>query len=160
MAERTVLLLDANGAEHRVGLLDDGAVSVNGRVVPVILFQPGEYRAGGCAAWAVADGDLRWVFVAGVTYTFDVRQVGAARARARTLHADALSAPMPATVIKIAVSAGDHVRAGDVLIVLEAMKMELPVRAPANGVVQTVRCTTGELVRPGQDLIVIAAEGT
>jgi biotin carboxyl carrier protein len=44
------------------------------------------------------------------------------------------------------------VRRGDVLMVLEAMKMELPVRAPADGTVARVNCREGELVQPGEAL--------
>jgi 3-methylcrotonyl-CoA carboxylase alpha subunit len=58
----------------------------------------------------------------------------------------ALSAPMPATVLKIQVREGDPVRKGDVVILLEAMKMELPVRAPADATVAAVHCREGELV--------------
>ena len=58
-----------------------------------------------------------------------------------------LTAPMPATVLKIGVGAGDAVRKGDVIVLLEAMKMELPVRAMADGVVAAVHCREGELVQ-------------
>ncbi|MGH9411278.1 MAG: acetyl-CoA carboxylase biotin carboxyl carrier protein subunit, partial [Vicinamibacterales bacterium] len=49
--------------------------------------------------------------------------------------------------------AGDSVRAGDVLILLEAMKMELPVRAPADARVTAVHCRPGDLVQPNVGLI-------
>jgi biotin carboxyl carrier protein len=42
------------------------------------------------------------------------------------------------------------------LIVLEAMKMELPVRAPADGTIARVNCREGELVQPGQELAELA----
>jgi biotin carboxyl carrier protein len=45
------------------------------------------------------------------------------------------------------------VKAGDVLIVLEAMKMELPLRSPRDGVIKSVRCKKGELVQPGVALL-------
>ena len=61
--------------------------------------------------------------------------------------------PMPATVVAIHVTPGQVVAEGDTLIVLEAMKMELPIRAPRNGVVKTVACATGELVQPGVNLL-------
>ncbi len=64
-----------------------------------------------------------------------------------------LTAPMPATVISIPVKAGDAVRKGDVVVVLEAMKMELPIRAMADGVVATVRCREGELVQADAALV-------
>jgi acetyl/propionyl-CoA carboxylase alpha subunit len=64
-----------------------------------------------------------------------------------------LTAPMPATVLKIGVGAGDTVRKGDVIVLLEAMKMELPVRAIADGVVAAVRCREGELVQADAPLV-------
>ena len=48
---------------------------------------------------------------------------------------------------------GTRVQHGDVLLVLEAMKMELPVRAPGDGTVAAVKCRPGELVQAGQELI-------
>jgi biotin carboxyl carrier protein len=60
---------------------------------------------------------------------------------------------MPATVRRLAVKPGDRVNAGDVLIVLEAMKMELPVRAAHAGTVHAIACREGELVQPGVPLI-------
>jgi 3-methylcrotonyl-CoA carboxylase alpha subunit len=60
---------------------------------------------------------------------------------------------MAATVVRIAVTPGDRVEDGDVLIALEAMKMELPIRAPRAGIVRAVHCREGELVQPGQVLI-------
>ena len=64
-----------------------------------------------------------------------------------------LTAPMPATVVKVLVTPGQAVRQGESLVVLEAMKMELPLRAPANAVVQRVNCHEGELVQPDRTLV-------
>jgi 3-methylcrotonyl-CoA carboxylase alpha subunit len=50
---------------------------------------------------------------------------------------------------------GDAVRQADVLVVLEAMKMELPIRATASGIVTAINCREGELVQPGQPLVEI-----
>ena len=73
--------------------------------------------------------------------------------RAATSAARALTAPMPATVIAVQVKAGDSVKKGDVVVVLEAMKMELPIRALGNGVVSAVRCREGELVQADATLV-------
>jgi biotin carboxyl carrier protein len=62
---------------------------------------------------------------------------------------------MPATVVRVQATAGDRVSRGDVLIVLEAMKMELPIKAPFEGVISAVNCRAGELVQPGVGLIEI-----
>jgi biotin carboxyl carrier protein len=59
-------------------------------------------------------------------------------------------------VIAIEVAMGQPVRAGDVLLTLEAMKMELPIRSPRDGVVAAIRCAPGELVQPGLPLVELA----
>lgn len=102
--------------------------------------------------WAAADRDTRWVFRDGVTYELTVEAEDASRAAARRPHGGP-TAPMPATVIAVNVKPGDTVEAGDILLVLEAMKMELPVRAPAGGTVTAVHCSAGELVQPGVSLV-------
>jgi len=65
----------------------------------------------------------------------------------------ALSAPMPASVLKVQVREGDAVRKGDLVVLLEAMKMELPVRAPADATVAAVHCREGELVEADAVLV-------
>jgi biotin carboxyl carrier protein len=60
---------------------------------------------------------------------------------------------MPGTVIDIEVVIGQRVRAGDILLTLEAMKMELPIRATREGIVSAIRCARGDLVQPGPPLV-------
>jgi 3-methylcrotonyl-CoA carboxylase alpha subunit len=60
---------------------------------------------------------------------------------------------MPATVVTLHAVPGQRVAQGDVVIVLEAMKMELPVHAPRAGIVAAVHCTPGDLVQPGVALL-------
>ena len=103
-------------------------------------------------AWSVSDGDVRWVFLHGDVYEFEVQRAG--RRRSAAQHGS-LTSPMPATVRKVAVEPGSVVKKGDTLLVLEAMKMELPVRAPADGVVKKVSCREGDLVQPGVPLVEI-----
>jgi 3-methylcrotonyl-CoA carboxylase alpha subunit len=76
--------------------------------------------------------------------------------RKTTSAAAALTAPMPATVIKVQARAGDAVKKGDVMVVLEAMKMELPLRALGDGIVSAVRCREGELVQADATLVEFA----
>ena len=61
-------------------------------------------------------------------------------------------APMPGTVIKILKNEGDAVKAGDVVLILEAMKMENEISAPANGTLASVNCTEGGTVAGGDIL--------
>jgi 3-methylcrotonyl-CoA carboxylase alpha subunit len=64
-----------------------------------------------------------------------------------------LQAPMPGTVLRVDVAPGDDVTAGQTLLLLEAMKMELAVSAPRDGTVAAVLAQPGELVRAGQALV-------
>jgi acetyl-CoA carboxylase biotin carboxyl carrier protein len=59
------------------------------------------------------------------------------------------------TVWKIEVKVGDKVREGDTVVILESMKMEMPVEAPAEGTVREIRCKEGEAVDEGKVLAVL-----
>jgi acetyl/propionyl-CoA carboxylase alpha subunit len=61
--------------------------------------------------------------------------------------------PMPATVVAINTAVGQPVSEGQTVIVLEAMKMELPIKAPRSGVVKAIHCAKGDLVQPGVNLL-------
>jgi propionyl-CoA carboxylase alpha chain len=71
-----------------------------------------------------------------------------------------LRAPMPGTVIRIAVAQGDPVAPGQPLLWIEAMKMEHPVSAPADGQIAELRVQVGQQVQVGTVLAVIEPEGT
>ncbi|QGM97842.1 biotin carboxylase N-terminal domain-containing protein [Methylocystis parvus] len=65
----------------------------------------------------------------------------------------AFLAPVPARVIRVLVKRGDHTGKGAPLILLEAMKMEIPIKAPGDGVVENVYCGEGQSVREGEELL-------
>jgi biotin carboxyl carrier protein len=67
-----------------------------------------------------------------------------------------LIAPMPGLIVRVNVAPGDSVRAGQGLIVMEAMKMENELRATAAGVVKSVRATPGTAVERGAVLVELA----
>ena len=67
--------------------------------------------------------------------------------------AGSLTTPLPGVVIRVDVKVGDRVRAGDTLVVVEAMKMEHAIRAPHDGVVRAVKYQAGERVPEGAALI-------
>ena len=69
--------------------------------------------------------------------------------------ATAVKAPMPGTLIKVNVKVGDSVKKGDVLCVLEAMKMENDIMAPADGVVASVEASKGASVATDAVLITL-----
>ncbi|HEV7703768.1 MAG TPA: biotin/lipoyl-containing protein [Gemmatimonadaceae bacterium] len=64
-----------------------------------------------------------------------------------------LRAPMPGLIVQLRVKPGDHVAAGDGLVVMEAMKMENELRAPAAGTVRAVHVTVGAAVEKGALLV-------
>ena len=79
-----------------------------------------------------------------------------AAAPAVTGAGEVVSAPMPGTILKVTVTAGQAVKAGDVLCVLEAMKMENDITAPKDGTVSQVVTSKGASVSTGDALVVIA----
>lgn len=145
-----------------VEILEDGAVRLHAGAAVDAVVTPLDGAAG---AYRVTTGDRaatvyvagpphrRWVFCEGRTEIVEVEAEDRVRARRAPGHGDALSAPMPATVGRIAVRPGDRVARGDTLLVLEAMKMELPIRAPHDGVIARVHCQEGDLVQPGATLL-------
>lgn len=69
---------------------------------------------------------------------------------------EAVNAPMPGNILRIDVAKGDTVKAGQVLVILEAMKMENEIVAPKDGTVAQVVTSKGAVVDTGSPLIVIA----
>jgi len=103
-------------------------------------------------AYAVRRRDETWVFIDGHVYVIEANERTAAH-RGRHHDEAALSAPMPSSVLSIHVTPGQTVKAGDVLVTLEAMKMELAVTAPHDARVRAIVCRVGELVQPGVPLV-------
>jgi 3-methylcrotonyl-CoA carboxylase alpha subunit len=168
MASRTVTLNQADDDRtHSVEVVDAGGggradaaltVRVEQRAYSVARDREGSLRITSeetnrtTTAWSVAVGDVRWVFIDGRVFELaEMRPL----TRPRSRHHGPLVAPMPATVRRVLVRAGDTVKHGDALVILEAMKMELPVRADTPGLVRAVLCREGELVQPGVALIEI-----
>ena len=148
---RVLILRDARG-EYRATIGEDGRVSIDGVTIAATVSAIGEVRVGETGrAWVASSGEVRWVFLDGEVFEIEVQPEGRRR-RAASVHGS-LSAPMPATVVRVEVSPGTAVRHGDTLVILEAMKMELPIRASSDGIIKAVHCKPGDLVQPGVALI-------
>ena len=98
------------------------------------------------------DGALTWVSSRGRTL-----RVADARAASRKKDdgGGSLEAPMPGKVVKVLVEVGDVVVKGQVLLAVEAMKMEHALKAPRAGRVRELRAAAGDQVVPGAPLIVL-----
>jgi acetyl/propionyl-CoA carboxylase alpha subunit len=101
-----------------------------------------------------SQGDERWVAVAG-----EVHHGTRVRHRRRQ-HAvgegqDTLTATMPGQIVAVLVAPGDEVTRGQTLVLMEAMKMELRVAAPHDGVVASLFVAEGEAVERGQTLVAL-----
>jgi 3-methylcrotonyl-CoA carboxylase alpha subunit len=141
-------------------LLGAGSATVDGRSVP---FQE---RA--------RDGEIVGIEIAGETFavrvlrqgdrvslwcagrTFEIERSGERRPRGAD-QAGGLLAPMPGRVRKVMVAVGDAVTRGQILLVLEAMKMEHAIRSPQDGTVVRLGFAEGDLVEAGAPLVEIAA---
>ena len=66
-----------------------------------------------------------------------------------------IEAHITGTVWKIEVSPGDEIEEGDTVVILESMKMEMPVEAEDDGVVKEIRCAEGQAVTEGDILVVL-----
>ena len=96
--------------------------------------------------YVASAGSVQWAFSNGRVY--EVRPP-AAKSPVSTENRGTvgpITAPMPGTIRKVLVEPGQRVVSGDTLLVLEAMKMELPLRAIDEGTISAVRCREGELV--------------
>jgi biotin carboxyl carrier protein len=151
--------ITSNGADYRV-MKDEGdsiAVSRNDGDAERFRVQPlpdGTYiiegANGSVAGYAVRDGGRAWVHLHGRTYKFDV--VRSSRGRPAAAPGD-LSSPMPGQVQRVFVTEGDAVEAGQTLLVVEAMKMQLEIKAPRAGTVRRLSARQGQQVEAGVPLV-------
>ena len=105
------------------------------------------------------------VNVNGTVYTVEVEEVGGAvtaapapaakPAAAAPAGSVTVSAPMPGKILSVNVKPGDKVEAGDVLLILEAMKMQNEIMAPEDGTVSEVRVNAGDTVATGDVMVIL-----
>jgi biotin carboxyl carrier protein len=158
--------------QFELELLPDGVVSINGKTFTVDL----QEVDGGQAFTLLVDGRSfeaflleengnMQVFIEGVRYSAEVldehemllREVSAVGKGLSDLYE--LTAPMPGLVVKVPVTVGDQVQEGDVLIILESMKMQNELKAPQSGVVTVVNVTEGGNVEKRDVMIVLGPVG-
>ncbi|MFI8459267.1 acetyl/propionyl/methylcrotonyl-CoA carboxylase subunit alpha [Kitasatospora sp. NPDC085464] len=102
----------------------------------------------------LAAGPVTWLGIEGDAWPLHAYDPAVERAAGAGAHHGALTAPMPGTVTVVKATAGETVRKGQPLLVLEAMKMEHVIAAPHDGVVAELRATAGATVAM-EDLLVV-----
>jgi biotin carboxyl carrier protein len=123
----------------------------------VVRIGPGAYRvehdgAGEIVYVAGPVGDL-WAFSKGTVFRGALTGAEERRPNPRTATPQSVLAPMPATVTEVLVRPGMAVKKGQTVVLLDAMKMEVPVRAPSDAVVAAVHCRAGQLVQGEAPLV-------
>jgi acetyl/propionyl-CoA carboxylase alpha subunit len=105
-------------------------------------------------------GETLWVHLDGETFTYEPEKKGSRRKKAGAFSsASDVAAPMPGKITKVAASEGARVNEGQLLIVLEAMKMEYSLKASMSGTVKSIKCGVGDQVTLGQLLVEVTPEG-
>lgn len=162
--------MDVNGRSVSVSLGPEG-ISVDGDPIearieevdgtPIVLLIAG----GTLHRLAVRRGDGRGRYsIWSESHRFEVEALDERRRAIRDMAGASaenagpapLVAPMPGLVVRINVEAGDPIRAGQPLVVMEAMKMENELRSTSDGVVRAIRVRPGEAVEKGTVLIELA----
>ena len=96
-------------------------------------------------------GDCWWLHVQGYILRYQLVEEGVSNSQDDS----GLTAPMPGKILDVNVSVGDSVKKGDVLLVMEAMKMEHKIIAVTDGIVESVNYSVGDQVSQGAELLII-----
>ncbi len=100
-------------------------------------------------------GGALWVHMNGRTFSFEPPKPAGRKGKGGPAAHGDMAAPMPGKINKVAVREGENVTVGQLIVVMEAMKMEYTLKAPVAGRVVSVRCAAGEQVSLGQALVKI-----
>ena len=154
------------GKQYVVEIIDDKHVNVNGKLYEVdfesVSGQPvySLILDGKSHESYIARGDENWqVLLRGRLYPITVEDEREKRLRAAAGGSVAesgefiLKAPMPGLVVAVPVSEGQQIKKGQVILILESMKMQNELKAPRDGTVQRVKVKAGESVEQKQTLL-------
>ena len=133
--EGKLATVKVNGVEYNVDISDIGDLDIP--AAPVTTQQPVQTQ----------------VQAAPVTKTVSPAPVQQAPAQAVAAGKDSIVSPMPGQVFKILVSEGDPVKVGDIVVTIEAMKMENQVRSTMDGKVSQIHVNEGDVVAEGAPLV-------
>jgi biotin carboxyl carrier protein len=136
--------LRVGGAEHDVSLRRSEAARhelvVDGKNVSLVTAR---------------DAEGTWVWAAGRAWHVQDVDTGPGRRKKKAQKGGDVSPKTPGVVARILVAVGDQVEAGQELVVVSAMKMEMPLVAGTSGIVRAIKVEVGANVRPGELLVEI-----
>jgi acetyl/propionyl-CoA carboxylase alpha subunit len=145
------------GYRPGAGLVVDGetleAVRVHGVEADVVILEVAGVRR----SFRVHHVDDTWYVDSGLGAAA-LREIDRFPVAATTAAAGSLRSPMPGSVVQVAVTVGDAVEPGQLLVVVEAMKMEHPVRSPHAGTVTDVLVSAGDQVEAATVLVVVQTD--
>ncbi len=106
--------------------------------------------------WSQTLGDELWVHFSGKTFVHDMSQKNKRKSRSKMDGGDKnIVAPMPGKILAIKTNVGDSISKGDLVLVMEAMKMEYSLKATQDGVIKSIDCEVGDQVGVKQLLVEI-----
>lgn len=135
------------GLEHEIEVLDrqQGVLSLRFDGMPMTFY------------WA-ADGTSLWITRGGCSYRLDRPAQRVYHSQPEPGAGEAVRAPMPALVRTVQVTEGETVQKGQVLLLLEAMKMEIRIKSPSEGLVKRLLVANGQAVDKDQILVEIGVK--
>ena len=107
--------------------------------------------------WMAQRGDEVWVHLRGEAHCLRYEHPLQQLAQAQAGGGDVIAAPMPGSIVVVHVAGGDGVSLGQALLVMESMKMETTISAPADGVVEAVHFAVGQTFERDAVLVTMAA---
>jgi 3-methylcrotonyl-CoA carboxylase alpha subunit len=157
-----LLRVNFDGIQRCINVMAGLDPAIHGFLRAPKTWMPGSSPGMTGLGWGEPDSSTEYrtlaVFISGRPYVFQLVDP-LAPPRAEAAGGGKISAPIPGYVRKLLVEPGDAVKRGQPLIVLEAMKMELTLTAPADGTIEDVRAKVGEMVEEGRELILLAPDG-
>ncbi len=159
------LAIRVDGRDISLELQRDGDQWIaNGRSASLLEVEPGIYsvllgsRSYEARVERCIQGDCWAVHIRGRRFVIDVTDPRRLRRGSGALHREGrqnLASPMPGKVVRVLVSEGDQVEAGQGLLVVEAMKMQNEMKAPKPGRIVSVKVQQGATVGPGETLVIL-----
>lgn len=140
------------------------SIAIDGKVVEVLNFRQNgseiKAKIGGkpVTLFVAQDKDSIYVFYEGRSFVFAEETSGGFSHGGERNTGNSVASPMPGTLTKIECKEGDEIKENDILVIVEAMKMENPLRSPVNGTVGKIHNSEGDLVQAGKPIVEIVPE--